>query len=145
MHPPVDVQLWRLAVLFLMGIFCNILFHTYTAVRAAISPAKLTGHILDALVAVLVLISIAATVFVVNYGEIRLYIGIAIAMGFVVSNALVGDIVYNIVFRCAKSVIKIIARTKRFLNSAINTLNQKVWVPLSNMLKITPPANGDDT
>lgn len=143
MHSPVDVQLWRLALLCLMGIFCNILFHIYTAFRAASSPSKLTGHIMDGLVAVLVLVSIAAAVFLANYGEIRLYIALAIVMGFIISEVLVGSIIYTLVYRCTRFVINGIVRAKHSLRSAYNSLLQKAHTLIGSIFEKNPPNNGN--
>lgn len=145
MHPPVDIQLWRLAVLFLLGIFCSTLFQAYTALRRATSPRKFTAHVLDGVVAVLVLTVIAIVVFVVNYGEVRLYIVIALALGFALCNALVGNLVYDITFACTKAVMRTVSKVKHALKSAIRAINQKLWTPLINRLKKpSPPDDGSD-
>ncbi|MGI6621015.1 MAG: spore cortex biosynthesis protein YabQ [Bacillota bacterium] len=144
MHPSVDVQVWRLAVLFLMGILCSLTFQVYTALRAATSPAKLTGHVLDGLVAVVVLTAIAGAVLLINYGEVRLYIVIALAMGFLFANALVGNIVYGLAFTCARHTVNGIARAKRCLTSAMSSFNQKIRLLVTAILPKPPPENGDN-
>jgi len=142
MHPTVDIQLLRLAVLFLVGIWCNILFQTYTALRAATSPSKLTGHLLDGLIALIVLTSIAGAVFWVNCGEIRLYILIAIAMGFAVSNVLVGGMVYTLVFVGTKRSLRVVRSAKNFVKSSFNRLTDKARAALTVIWK-NPPNNGN--
>lgn len=99
-------------MLFLLGIFCNVLFQAYTALRAAVSPGRLMAHALDGLVSVFVLAVIACVVFIVNYGELRLYILISLAMGFILSNALVGNLIYSIAFYCVNAVMEAVSQIK---------------------------------
>lgn len=130
-------------MLFLLGIFCNVLFQAYTALRAAVSPGRLMAHALDGLVSVFVLAVIACVVFIVNYGELRLYILISLAMGFILSNALVGNLIYSIAFYCVNAVMEAVSQIKHAAIAIANTVNQKVLAPLiSNLKKPPPPGNG---
>ncbi len=140
MHPSIHTQLWRLATLFLLGILCNIIFQAYTALRGATSPKKLTAHILDGIVAIVVLIIVSSVIFVVNYWEVRLYIPVTLMMGFFFSNILVGNIVYNISFCCATVITKIIRNIKQHITTTTKMLKDKVLMPFINRFK-TPPQN----
>lgn len=146
MHTSVELQIWQWAVLFLLGIFCNIIFHVYTALRAVITPTKLAGHILDALIAVVVLIIVAYVVFIVNYGELRLYILISLSLGFLLCNTLVGKLIYGIALLCFTAVKNIFDGIKQVVVTGCRKINQKIFVPLAKWLSPpTPPANGNNS
>jgi hypothetical protein len=95
MHVPVEIQVWRVAVLVLLGIATDLVFHAYRAYRSVFTPKSFRYHLLDALVALLTLGAVGAAVFIINWGEIRLYIPISLAVGFFAGNILVGDLVYH--------------------------------------------------
>jgi len=95
MHVPVEIQVWRVAVLALLGIGADLVFHAYRAYRSVFQPKNLRYHLLDALVALLTLGAIGTVVFLVNWGEIRLYVPLSLAGGFLTGNLLVGDITYR--------------------------------------------------
>ncbi len=95
MHVPVEMQVWRLAVLALVGIGVDLVFHAYRAYRSVFRPRRFRYHLLDALVALITLAAAGTVVFLVNWGEVRLYVPISLACGFFVGNVLVGDLVYR--------------------------------------------------
>lgn len=144
MQTPVEVQLWRLSALFLLGIGCNIVFHAYTAFRAAVSLGRLYRHFFDLLMAVFVLSSLALVIFIVNYGEIRLYVPVAIGLGFLTSNFLVGNVTYRVFLSLFRSIRKslrwlmrtIIVPAKNTSRRILSTLRQWLSPP-------EPPGNGN--
>lgn len=145
MHTSVELQIWQWSVLFLLGIFCNIFFHVYTALRAVIAPTKIVGHVLDALTAVLVLIVVAYVVFIVNYGELRLYILISLALGFLLSNALVGNLIYRIALFCFTTLKNIFDDIKHVVLTGCRKIHQKLFLPLAKWIHPpTPPENGNN-
>ena len=81
MRTPVDVQVWRLSVLFLVGAVSDTLFQSYRAFRAIFRPKSFGYHLLDALVALILLTGLGVVVFIVNWGELRIYIPISMAFG----------------------------------------------------------------
>ena len=95
MHVPVEIQIWRLSVLALVGIGSALLFQLYRAFRSVFRPKRVGYHLLDALVALSTFAVIGAVVFVTNWGEIRLYVPLSLAAGFLVANALTGDAAYR--------------------------------------------------
>jgi len=99
MHTPVGLQLWRLSILLLLGSACNIFFHIYTAFRAVFTPNRLYRHLLDIVTGILFTCVLAAVVFMVNYGEIRLYIFVSFFSGFFTCHYLVGQCIYRSSFR----------------------------------------------
>ncbi len=101
------------------------------------------AHALDGLVSVFVLAVIACVVFIVNYGELRLYILISLAMGFILSNALVGNLIYSIAFYCVNTVMEAVSQIKHAAIAIANTVNQKVLAPLISNLKNPPPPGND--
>ncbi|HHY16958.1 MAG TPA: hypothetical protein GX524_02675 [Firmicutes bacterium] len=134
MHTPVELQLWRVSILCLSGIVFNILFRAYTALRAVVSPGKITRHIFDTLMAALVLSVLACVVFIANYGEMRLYIPVSISAGFLIANTLVGNLVYTVALSCFKTI-----------KNLVHTVVKRVLAPLKNLLfRPTPPGNGTD-
>lgn len=84
-----------MAVLALLGIGTDLVFHAYRAYRSVFTPKRLKYHLLDALVALATLGAVGAAVYLVNWGEIRLYVPLSLAGGFLAGNVLVGDIVYR--------------------------------------------------
>lgn len=95
MQVPVEVQVWRLAVLFLAGVGADLLFHAYRAFRSVFRPGKVGYHLLDVIVALTTMTAVGCVVYAVNRGEVRFYILAAMACGFWVSNILVGDLAYQ--------------------------------------------------
>ncbi|MGE5579666.1 MAG: spore cortex biosynthesis protein YabQ [Bacillota bacterium] len=95
MHVPVEIQVWRVAVLVLLGIATDLVFHAYRAYRSVFVPKSFRYHLLDAVVALITLGAVGAAVFIVNWGEVRLYVPISLAAGFFAGNMLVGDLVYR--------------------------------------------------
>ena len=145
MRTPVEVQLWRVAVLFFSGILYNILFRAYTALRAVASPGKITRHLLDALVAGFLLLVLGCIIFVVNYGEMRLYIPVSLSAGFIMTNALVGDLAYSIFLSCFKTMRRFLRKVRKTVLIAAKSIRQKFLVPLKNQLfPPTPPGNGSN-
>jgi hypothetical protein len=99
MGMPVEVQIWRLSVLFLAGIAVNILFQAYTAFRGVFRPKRFGRHFLDIIFSLAILGAATAVVFLVNWGELRFYVALSIILGFWFSNYLVGELVYSIAYR----------------------------------------------
>ena len=99
MRTPVEVQIWSLSVLFLAGTAVNVLFQTYTAFRGVFRPRRFGRHFLDIIFSLAVLGTAAAVIFLVNWGELRLYVAISLLLGFWFSNYLVGELVYAIAYR----------------------------------------------
>jgi spore cortex biosynthesis protein YabQ len=95
MHVPVEIQVWRLSVLFLLGVGADLLFQGYRAFRSVFRPRKLGYHLLDILVGLATMAAIGYVVFMVNWGEVRLYVAVSVACGFLASNVLVGDLTYS--------------------------------------------------
>lgn len=99
MHTPVEVQMWRLSVLFLLGTVTNVLFHIYTAWRGTFNPRKIGRHLGDAAAAMGFLVTFATVLFIINHGEIRAYVPISICMGFFTSHVMVGEQVYTFSYK----------------------------------------------
>jgi hypothetical protein len=124
MHASVEVQIWRLSVLFLAGTVINILFQTYTAFRGVFRPRRLGRHFLDVIFSLVILGSSGAVIFLVNWGELRLYVAISLLLGFWFSNYLVGELVYAIAYRGFNlgkrggrwTKTKVIAPSRRFIS-----------------------------
>lgn len=95
MHVPVDIQIWRLSVLALMGVGSDLLFQSYRAYRSVYRPKKLGYHLLDIVVALVSLGAIGYVVFLVNRGEMRMYVPVSLAAGFLISNVLAGSAAYK--------------------------------------------------
>lgn len=95
MHVPVDIQVWRLSVLALVGVGADLLFQFYRAFRSVFRPKKFGYHLLDVLVALATVGAIAFVTFLVNRGEMRMYVPASLAVGFLVSNMLVGSVAYR--------------------------------------------------
>ena len=99
MRTPVEVQIWRLSVLFLAGIAINILFQVYTAFRGVFRPRRFGRHFLDVVFSLAILGAAATIIFLVNWGELRLYVAISLILGFWFSSWLVGELIYAISYR----------------------------------------------
>lgn len=95
MHVPVEIQVWRVAVLALLGIATDLIFHVYRAYRSVFPPKSLRYHLLDALVALATLGAVGAAVFIVNWGEVRLYVPLSLGGGFLAGDLLAGDFAYR--------------------------------------------------
>ncbi len=145
MRTPVEVQLWRVAVLFFSGILYNILFQAYTALRAVASPGKIARHVLDALMAGVLLLALGCIIFIVNYGEMRLYILVSLSAGFIMTNALVGDLVYSIFLSCFATSRRLLRKVNNAVILAVKFTRGKFLVPLKNgLFPPTPPGNGSN-
>ncbi len=99
MRTPVEVQIWRLSVLFVVGAATDLLFQSLRAFRAVFRPKHLERHLLDAVVALVLLTGLGATVFIVNWGELRMYVPLSLLAGAFATHALVGGVVYRRTFR----------------------------------------------
>ena len=95
MHVPVEVQVWRLSVLFLAGVATHVLFEAYRAFRSVLRLRKLSYHVLDILVALGTMGAIGWIIYSINRGEVRMYIPLSLGCGFLASRALVGSILYR--------------------------------------------------
>lgn len=95
MHVPVDIQIWRLSVLALVGVGSDLLFQFYRAYRSVFKPRKIGYHLLDMLVALVTIGAIGAVVFLVNRGEMRMYVPVSVAAGFLTGNVLAGEAAYK--------------------------------------------------
>lgn len=99
MTVPVEVQIWRLSVLFLAGVAVNMLFQVYTAFRGVFRPKRVGRHLLDIAFSIAILGAATAVVLLVNWGELRSYVAISLLLGFWFSGYLVGELVYAIAYR----------------------------------------------
>lgn len=104
MHVPVEIQIWRICVFSLVGIGANVVFHSYRAYRSVFNPGTFWRHFLDVIVALVTLGVAGAVTFVVNWGEIRVYVPVSLAFGYIASNTLIGNAVYE---SCRKGYLKI--------------------------------------
>lgn len=95
MNVPVEVQLWRVALLFLAGALTDIILSAYTAFRAVFRPRKLLRDILDAVLALLSISVLSASLVLANWGEFRLYVAVSILCGFTTTHYLAADIIYR--------------------------------------------------
>lgn len=95
MRVPVEIQVWRLSVLFLAGAALDLLFQSYRAFRSVFRTGKIGRHLLDAVVALVTLAAIGAVVFLVNWGEVRLYVPVSLAGGFAATSFFAGDATYR--------------------------------------------------
>ena len=95
MHVPVEVQVWRLSVLFLTGVGAHVLFEAYRALRSVVRLSKAGAHALDVLIALGTVSAIGWATYLVNRGEVRLYIPISLTCGFLASKALIGSTLYR--------------------------------------------------
>ena len=115
MRIPVQIQTWRMSVLFLAGIVTNVLFQAYTAFRRVFAPGKLGRHVMDALFSLAVFSFAGAVMFMVNWGELRFYVPFSLGFGFLTSNFLVGNACYVLGYRCFRLIRKGAGWTKRSL------------------------------
>lgn len=102
----VETQLWRLSALFLLGTGCNLLFNLYTAARAVFRPGRIMRHLLDAITALLTFGLVLAVVFAVSYGELRFYVPLSIAVGFMTSQFFIGRFLYSAFLWAFRAVSK---------------------------------------
>lgn len=138
MRTPVEVQIWRLSVLFLAGMSVSVLFRVYTAFRGAIEPKRLSRHVMDMFFAASVLGACAYVVFRVNWGELRLYVAISLALGFGLSDYLVGELTYAAAYRSfslAKTGSKwasrkILRPSRLFLAKSVSRAKSWLFPPL---------------
>ncbi|HHW25974.1 MAG TPA: hypothetical protein GXX23_01390 [Firmicutes bacterium] len=151
MRTPVEVQIWRLAVLFLAGIAVSILFQVYTAFRGVFRPRRFSLHFLDILFSLAILGAAAAVIFLVNWGELRLYVPISLLLGFWFSNCLVGELVYALAYRSftlAKkggrwTKTKVIVPSRRFISHASSKAKNWLFPPIAD--EDEPPAGESPT
>ncbi len=126
------------------------LFRVYTAFRGAFRPGKFARNTLDTLAAVGVIASTGYVMLAANWGELRLYVPVAMGAGFFTCSVLVGDLIYHGAFR-------FFSRARRDLA----WINQKTLLPMRSGMSALltrikrslippaePPQNGapdDDT
>lgn len=86
------------------GTATNVIFQAYTAFRGVFQPRKLCRHLMDAFFTLAMLSAVSGTVFIVNWGELRLYVPLSLALGFLISGFLIGDVAYGAAYRCFRSI-----------------------------------------
>ncbi len=124
-------------------------FQVYTAFRGVFRPGRLCRHLMDALFALVMLSAVSVAMFIVNWGELRLYVPLSLASGFLISNFLMGDITYGAAYRYFRLVKKgagwakrnVVVPSGRFLADA--GAKAKRWIvpemPLPPTQDETPP------
>ncbi|MGI6663354.1 MAG: spore cortex biosynthesis protein YabQ [Bacillota bacterium] len=150
MRVPVEVQVWRLTVLFVVGAVSDLLFQSYRAFRAVFRPKRLGHHLLDALAAILLLAGLGATVLIINWGELRMYVPVSIFLGALMTHALVGGATYRSAFRAFVSLRKGLNwGHRRIVTPTVRTAQRTArWVkhalfPPSPPQPPVPPDDGD--
>jgi hypothetical protein len=111
MRTPVEIQIWRMSVLVLVGIAANAIFQSYTAFRSVFNPRKIANFILEFFMGLFIIAGFAAGVFITSWGEIRSYIPITIGIGYLLGEFFVGKIVYNL----SRNFFFVISKALRFL------------------------------
>lgn len=154
MHVPVEIQVWRVAVLTLLGIGTDLVFHVYRAYRSVFVPKKWRQHLLDALVALVTLGAVGAVAFLTNWGEVRLYVPLSLSGGFLAGEAFIGDSIY----KSARGAFFKIQRGMRWARTKVieppKRAARQLWrraaealakiAPLSEPLDSTPPEGSPD-
>ncbi len=95
MDTPIHFQIWRLTLLFLAGIACHLTFRIYTAFRGVFNLGKVQRNLLDALLALGVTGCVGYVTLAANWGELRLYVPLAVGVGFLTCNLLIGPETYR--------------------------------------------------
>jgi len=137
MRVPVEVQIWRFSVLFIVGAATDLLFQSFRAFRAVFRPKRLGYHLLDALVAVILLTGLGATVFIINWGELRMYVPLSIALGAFITHAAVGGVCYRKAFRAFTGTKKglawghrhIVAPTRAAVGRTVRHVRETIFRP----------------
>jgi hypothetical protein len=111
MRTPVEVQIWRMSVLVLLGIAADAIFQFYTAFRSVFNPRKIANHVLEFFMGLLIIAGFAAGVFITSWGEIRSYIPITIGIGYLLGEFFVGKMVYY----ASRDFFLVISKALRFL------------------------------
>lgn len=134
MHTPVQLQTWRMSVLFLAGIVTNVVFQAYTAFRRVFVPRKLSRHLMDTLFSLAVFTFATIVVFIVNWGELRLYVPFCLGFGFITSNFLVGGACYALAYRYFRLTQKCALWTKKSLVGPVAKFFSKVGTGAKRLL-----------
>jgi hypothetical protein len=141
MRTPVEVQIWRLSVLFVVGAATDLLFQSLRAFRAVFRPKRLGRHLLDAVVALVLLTGLGATVFIVNWGELRMYVPLSLLAGVFTTHALVGGVVYRKTFRLFSGTKRGLAWGQRRIVQPTREVVQRTALRLKSTL--FPPVPPD--
>ncbi len=141
MSDTVGLHLWRFCALFVVGTAFEVVFEIYTALRAAFPLPRTIRTIADMVIAGLSLSGLAFALFFINGGELRLYVAVALALGFFIARYAVGKPISR-VFRgvfglMARSIRWIHQRTRSSLPYASNSIRTLVKRLTSRFL---PPA-----
>jgi len=81
---PVEAQFNALIAMTLFGIFMGIVFDTYREIRYYFKFKPITTNVWDLIVWLILLVLAYAVLLRINYGEVRLYIFMAIALGLLI-------------------------------------------------------------
>lgn len=141
MRVPVEVQVWRLSVLFIVGAISDLLFQSFRAFRAVFRPRRLGHHFLDAVAAFILLAGLGVTVFIINWGELRMYVPVSIFLGALLTHALIGGITYRNAFRVFVSAKKGLSwGHRRVMTPAMRTVRSTARRLKHAFLRPVPPS-----
>ncbi len=128
-------------MLSLLGIGTAMAFHAYRAYRSVFNPKKFRYHFLDTIVALATLGAVGAAVYAINWGEIRLYVPMSLAGGFLAANALVGDLVYKYARSAFQKVLRGMRWTKtRVIDPPKYAVKQALQKARDEFAKIAAPS-----
>lgn len=108
MSETVGLHLWRFSCLFVLGAGLEVAFEMYTAFRAVFRLPRPLRSFCDVLFSLLALLGLAAGLFVVNGGELRVYVVAGVGMGFGSCRSGVGPILSRLflgLFRTGSAVM----------------------------------------
>lgn len=139
MSETVGLHLWRFCALFVVGTAFEVVFEMYTALRAAFPLPRTMRTVADMLVGSLSLSGLAFSLFFINGGELRLYVAVALSLGFFIARYAVGKPISR-AFRgffglMARSIGWIRQRTRSSLRYASNS----VRTLLGRFSRVLPP------
>lgn len=105
-----DLQLYAVLVMLLAGIALGLLFDIYRGVRVVLNPGPLLTGIGDVLFWVIATVILVAALLCGTWGELRLFVPVAIALGLGVYRALAGRTVVRAAvgaLRCANRAARV--------------------------------------
>lgn len=103
-----DLQLYAVLVMLVAGIALGFVFDIYRGVRVAVNPSPLLTGIGDVLFWMVATVILIAALLCGTWGEIRLFVPVAIALGLVVYRALAGRVVVRAVARALRSTGRVV-------------------------------------
>jgi spore cortex biosynthesis protein YabQ len=120
-------QIQAFMLTFILGILAGLIFHYYQSTLRNIRIGRYLLYLLDLIMWIIMLIIIGIALLVINQGEIRAYVFIALISG--------GLVYYKLLARHLQQPINVLGRATAFLAKAIFSVLTKPFIVTRGWLR----------